>query len=217
MDRCSGHSKRTGEPCGRPPARGRTVCASHGGRSPRGIASPHWITGRYSKVLPARLVARYTDAQADHDLLALREEIALLDTRLAEVLQRLDSGESGAIWVALQAAYREYQKADAACKLAEREDAQAKLHDLIAQGLADYAVWSDVRTLIQERRALVESERKRMVEMQQYVTVERVLTLVSALTASVKRHVQDYGALRAISNDLEALLHGHPEVASVAG
>lgn len=196
---------------------GRSLCYHHGGKNPRGIASPHWTTGRYSKVLPARLVARYGDAQADHDLLALREEIALLDTRLAEVLQRLDSGESGAIWLALRATYREYQVADAACKLVERDDAQTKLHDLIEQGLADYAVWSDVRTLIQERRALVESERKRLVEMQQYVTVERVLTLVTALTTSVKRHVQDRGALRAISNDLEALLHGHPEVASVAG
>ena len=54
-------------------------CRLHGGKSPAGLASPHYKDGRYSKALPARLAARYATAEADPRLLELRDEVALTD------------------------------------------------------------------------------------------------------------------------------------------
>ncbi|MGI8403704.1 MAG: hypothetical protein ACR2OE_02845 [Thermomicrobiales bacterium] len=70
--------------------RGRNVCLAHGGKTPRGAASPHFKTGRYSRSLPGRLVAAYEEALNDPRLLSLRDDIALTDAMLMETLSQLD-------------------------------------------------------------------------------------------------------------------------------
>lgn len=83
-------SKRSGERCRKHAMRGRNVCLSHGGKTPRGAASPHFKTGRYSRSLPGHLVATYERALNDPRLLSLRDELALTDAMLAELLAQLD-------------------------------------------------------------------------------------------------------------------------------
>lgn len=70
--------------------RGRNVCMSHGGKTPRGAASPHFKTGRYSRSLPGHLLAAYEQALSDPRLLSLRHELALTDAMIANLLQQLD-------------------------------------------------------------------------------------------------------------------------------
>lgn len=86
---CTATSKQSGERCRKPAMRGRTVCLAHGGRTPRGEASPHFKTGRYSRSLPGHLVATYEQALADPRLLSLRDEIALTDVMIDEQLSQL--------------------------------------------------------------------------------------------------------------------------------
>jgi hypothetical protein len=86
---CTAGSKRSGEQCRKHAMRGRTVCLAHGGKTPRGVASPHFRTGRYSRSLPGHLVAAYERALHDPMLLSLRDEIALTDTMIAETLSEL--------------------------------------------------------------------------------------------------------------------------------
>ncbi len=54
---CTATSKRSGNQCQKHAMRGRTVCLAHGGKTPRGTASPHFKTGRYSRSLPGHLAA----------------------------------------------------------------------------------------------------------------------------------------------------------------
>lgn len=72
--------------CRRSPVTGRSRCHVHGGATPRGIASPHFLHGRYSKALPVQLAATYEQARRDPELLNLRDEIALIDARMSELL-----------------------------------------------------------------------------------------------------------------------------------
>src|SRR5690348_17116908 len=96
-----GAKRRNGEPCkARAMLNGR--CRIHGGKSPAGIPSPHYRDGRYSKVLPQRMRDAYTLAMDDPQLLEQREQIAVLDARLLDLLGRVDTGESGALWQALK-------------------------------------------------------------------------------------------------------------------
>jgi hypothetical protein len=87
---CEATSKRSGERCRKHAMRGRNVCLAHGGKTPRGAASPHFKTGRYSRSLPGRLVAAYEEALSDPRLLSLRDDIALTDAMLMETLSQLD-------------------------------------------------------------------------------------------------------------------------------
>ena len=95
-----GAKTRPGTPCARQPARGRTRCRLHGGATPRGRASPHFKTGKYSSFLPERLIARYEEGQADPDLRSFDRDIATLEVRIHELRQQLVYGspESKPIW-----------------------------------------------------------------------------------------------------------------------
>ena len=87
---CAAKCKATGEQCRRRAVNGKRVCTVHGGLTPSGSASVHFKSGRYSRHLPARLAERYHKAQADQRLLELREEIALIDARLCDLLATED-------------------------------------------------------------------------------------------------------------------------------
>lgn len=91
--RCTAISKRSGEQCRKPAMRGRAVCLAHGGKTPRGIASPHFITGRWSKDIPARLASGYEHARQDPDLLSLREELALVTAAIDDRLSSLGEAD----------------------------------------------------------------------------------------------------------------------------
>src|SRR3954451_14863589 len=102
----------------------------HGGKVPRGRALPQTKHGRYSKDLPTRLLATYSAAQADTELLSLRDDVALLDARLADVLARVDTGESSALWLDLGATLKAFQQASAAGDTAKMREHLTTLTDL---------------------------------------------------------------------------------------
>ncbi len=208
--KCTAQSKRTGQQCGGNAIPGSTKCHWHGGRSLAGVASPALKTGRYSKILPTRLLARYEAAQADPDLLRLDAEIALLDTRLAEVLAELSTEDTTARWSALRLAWADVQTIltdPDAPPLALRVKLRG-VDQLLSQPYPNAHVWTEVQTWVQARRKLVESERKHQVEAQQMVRLDAVMTLLTAMAVAVKDHVTDPIALQAISATYARLTAG---------
>lgn len=198
---CIATVRKTGRQCQRRAVTGYRVCQVHGGATPRGIASPHYKTGKYSKVLPKRLAARYHAAIDDPALLELREDIGLLDARLADLLSRVDTGESGALWRSLLEARIDLLAAKRADDKLGQVEAINRMVDLIGQGHADYRAWAEVGSVLEQRRRLVESERKRTIEMQQTMTSEQAMLLMGALLQAVKANVADRAALSAIQNE----------------
>lgn len=184
----------------------RTKCRFHGGKTPRGVASPHFKHGRYSKDLPQRLLARYEEARADPLLLELRDEVALADTRLIDLLGRVDSGESGQRW---RQARQDMNEVLEAVRMSDGDmlrDALRTLDHTIRAGVADYQAWHEVEKTLALRTRLVESERKRMVEQRQMVAADQVMALVAAVVDVIGKRVSDPRVLSAISEDLAGLL-----------
>jgi hypothetical protein len=93
---CTARSKRSGTRCRKHAMRGRSVCLAHGGRTPRGVDSPHFRHGRYSQALPTRLTDAYERARQDPTLLSLREEAALLTAVINSLLAQLTDDVSAA-------------------------------------------------------------------------------------------------------------------------
>lgn len=205
MKAACGAKTRSGAPCKRAPmANGR--CKLHGGASLRGAAAPAFKSGRYSKYLPARLAERYQAAQTDTDLLALREEVGLTDARLADVLTRVDMGESGALWKTASQTFNELLTAQAMGDQVRERFAKSSLKKLFEQGLQDWVAWEEIAKLVEQRRKLVESEGKRLVAMQQNITAERAMAMIGRLAGIIQRHVTDPTIISAISADIGALL-----------
>lgn len=202
---CTAKSKRSGVQCRKAATPGSTKCHMHGGKSLGGMASPTFKTGRHSKFLPERLAGKYQEALADPRLLELRSEIALVDTRLAELLGHLDSGESADRWQAVHDAYADLQDATARADKDAFKQAMAAMGEALADGAADHDIWVEIVGLTEQRRKLVESERKRLVEMHQMITSERAMILLAAVTDTIRKHVQDRETLSLISHEIRQL------------
>jgi hypothetical protein len=201
--RCNATSKRTGKLCGKHALSGRNVCLIHGGKAPAGTASGRFTSGKYSRYMPPQLLDRYEEAIGDSTLLELRDDIALVDVRIADLLACLDTGESGARWKAVRQAFSAYKSAHGTTG---EVAALGTLQDAIMANNGDYDVWAEVSSWLEQRRKLCESERKRLVEMQQYVSVEQAMVLIAQVGASVRQHVTDPAALKAISADMARLV-----------
>jgi hypothetical protein len=201
-----GAKTRAGGTC-KQPALPNGRCRFHGGHSLAGIASPNFKTGKYSKYLPARLAERYHEARSDPELLALRDEISLVDARLEDLIRRVDTGESGEAWGIAAGAFAALRKAITDQNTADMLLALDTLGKVINRGMSDYAAWGEIGSQLEQRRRLVESERKRLVDMAQVITSERAMLLIGAITDVIRRNVHDRAELNAINQELSSLLN----------
>lgn len=202
---CQATSKRSGERCRNRAVNGAEVCRMHGGTQPKGVASAHWKDGRYSKHMPGVYEEEYEALLSDPERLEQTEEIALARSRVMHLLARVDSGESFELVKELRRAWRSMQRAQRDGDSEEAGRQLNRLGELINARHSDYAAWADVDRWLGRQKSLVESERRRMVENQELIALEHHMALVSAMVASIKRHVTDPRILARISQEFGAL------------
>jgi hypothetical protein len=179
----------------------------HGGKSLRGLDSPNFKTGRYSKYLPDRLAEKYHEALADEELLRLDDEIALVDARLCEVLSRMTApGESSPVSTRARAALGDLQRALIAGE--DTHDALTRLDSALTEGLEEQRASASILTLIEQRRRLVDTERKRLADEDHAVPIEKLMLFMAALLDIIRRRVGDEEIQREIAQDVRALMAG---------
>jgi len=186
-------------------------CRMHRGKASAGIANGNYKHGRNSKYLtaiPQRIQADFEALRDRDDLLRLSDDIALIDSRILDVLRRTDSGEAGHLWLALQKAYKGFTAAKSAGDVKKMGEALVALDDAIKLGVSDYQAWAEVKHLIEQRRRLVESERKREVEQMEILTGREAAALFNALLSIVNEHVTDRGTKQRIQTAVTGLLSG---------
>jgi hypothetical protein len=205
MQRCGARNKQNGGPCENWAVRGRTRCRMHGGKSLVGTACPHYRSGRYSEYVPERLRARYEQAEGDTELLSLRSEVALVDARLAELLSRVHTGESGQLWTDLKRAHQEFKVAKRGQDVARMRTTLARVEDLIDSAVQDHVAWAEIGELVEQRRKLTESEAKRQLTLQQMLTTEEALAIMRRIVDIISRHVPDKQALSAMIVDIQRM------------
>ena len=180
-------------------------CKFHGGKSLKGSASPRFVSGRWSKYMPLHLLEKYHEAAQDTELLAVRQDIAMLDARIADLLGRVDTGLSAEIFEEAGKALNAYKTAKAAHDAVNAKVHMRTLEQLIFKGKTDYAAWEDVRRLMEQRRKLIETEMRRLEKMQQFITAEEVAALISAIGHTAKRVIKDPQVLNEFTTELLSL------------
>lgn len=203
--RCSAHSKRTGEQCKRTAEPGRTVCRYHGGKSPRGVASPSFVHGRYSRSLTGTLAARYHEATTDPELLSVRDEIALLDARISEVLAKIPDREPGSSWRSLRSTFVAFRAALAKGKTAEANESLDRLGILIGEGENEAVTWTEIGSLIGQRARLSEVETRRLVEARAMLRIDELGMLIAGIVEAVRVNVKDREVVGKIVEAIERL------------
>lgn len=172
-------------------------CWAHGGNTPSGIASPHYQGKGYSKYLPIGLIDTFNEFRNDKEKLALDDQIALVDTYATQLMEELGDYSSAELWEQLQSQVIEYHKATEA----EQRNLLSYIFQTIEAGASYVSKWDTLHKTMEQRRKLVADERKRRIEMEQMVTAEQAMLLVSGLMESVRQNVNDRTILTAIQAD----------------
>lgn len=202
-----GAKTRNGGACPNPPVKGSKRCRMHGGKSLKGIAHPNFKTGRWSSSIPERMAERYSVLLDDPAMLDITHEIALTDTRISELLQRVGTGESKGLWQQARKSNDDIQKAIHNENYGAVLIATAQLDRLIGEGLTDYEAWSEIHTLIDQRRKLAESERKRRIEAEQMLTIDQAMSFTTAVLNLIRSSVDDPATRMKIQSGINDLLH----------
>jgi len=208
---CTANSKQSGKRCRRAASPGKDVCPSHGSKSLEGPAHPNWRHGKRSQMLSRiGLGAAYEAAMADPNLGSLREQIALCEARIEELLERLTGESKSHHWQLAGRLIGECQNGTAP----NRAKALARLQAVIEAGARDEGTWAQLGEQMELRRKLTDTEGKNLERLHQTLTAEQAMALMSRLVVVIKRHVTDRGALAEISREMRVLsvgsgAHGH--------
>lgn len=199
--------KCTKEGCNAWAMQGKLYCRKHQQYEvKRGINAANLKHGRYSSALPARLLPTYERSLKDTHLLELRHEISVLDARACELQQMIDTGESGQSWKELGEAIATLEgcihSKDGKGVLVAIE----QIKELSANGVGEFAVWNDIQRVFKLRKELVAAESQRLLQLKQYMSLERAVVLVDALAASIHEEIEDPDTLKAIAKKFEALM-----------
>lgn len=203
-----GAKRRNGQPC-KAPAMPNGRCRIHGGKTPVGLGLPQFTTGRYSKYLPEHLLTAYEDAKTDDNLLSVRGDIELLDTLIRSKLINLDTGDSAQHWIALLKNILKARKSYKNSDLGGLEEALDEMEALADKRRLHYATEQEVISQLEQRRKLVESEQKIILQDQRAIPLEQAMRLMSAVIESVRRNVTNDTALNAIQADFIQIIGGN--------
>ncbi len=157
-----------------------------------GPLAPNYKHGIYAKVVPARLLQAYQEGLRDPELLSGKDEVALLRSRLTELIERVDTGESDTAWDLLHAAKYEFElnvsQPDPTAK-AKAQKALNTIMELIDTGHTQRLAWADVERLTALLDKLKISERRRLMELKAYVTITDMLTVLQTIKLNLQKVV----------------------------
>lgn len=165
-------------------------CRKHGGNARRGMSHQHYKDGRHSKYLAVGgLAEKYRAGLRNTELLALRDDIVLLDARIFEILEEGQLGASTQLWKDLKS---EHEKVVLSRDRGDNKlfaESMTRLSDLIQSGVSQAESWSDVLAVLEQKRKLIESEQKRMVQERQMLAIDQVVGLINAISEELRQQV----------------------------
>lgn len=183
-----------GRPCRNPSVLGRKYCRKHGGKHLRGPASPHWKGGISLRDkdglgilinLPDKLRAEAEALQADQEILGLRNAIALLKAREAELCRRLSDDTP---WVQATKIISFLQIKIAENDLEAVKRGVERLGILAQAGNTTEDTWVELRQLWQEEAKLYLAEQKRKESLSTTIAASDAIRLVGAFIGSLRKH-----------------------------
>jgi hypothetical protein len=170
-------------------------CRFHGGKSAKAGPTHHtWKHGRrsqFTKHLPEHLRAAFDASASDPDLLSVRNEIALADSRLHDLLDKLTSGESAARMLSLRGLVKamgnELRKADP--NPAALAMAVERMGAVLDAAFGDDSVWAQIQAIMGTRMQLTETERRVADSKKANVDADSLRLLLQMILSSVRQHV----------------------------
>ena len=205
--KCKSKAKTTGKRCRKDVVPGYNVCHIHGGKTPRGWANPNTKHARHSQYVPERLEERFETAINDADIQDMSAELALLDTRIGEMISNIDTENYGSIWNEIIKATLGIKKAMNSGQPLELIAAYNHLESIVEYGADEQSTWDSITKYIEQRRKLVESLHKINTTADNIVTIDELMLSIVRVVGIIREHVTDKEQLMAITADIGAFVN----------
>lgn len=173
-------------------------CRMHGGATPNGIASPHFVNGKTSKYfyLPENLKSRASGLLND-TIKNLEESINIQKALETQYLEKLGTGESTEAWIKLQKAVKEYDEAEPA----DRAYAFGMIRFIVKDGLNASFLNRDIQNIQESQRKLTETLSKVRKEAQEIYTQEEFGMFAGIILRILKDAIDDRRLLGKIQTE----------------
>ena len=177
--------------------------------------------------IPKRMIPGILRNLRDPKRLELEHELAVTRERAADLMRRVDNGESGHLWKRLKETFFELKIAMRGGDEGQVTMVMQIMDELIIRGTADYQAWEEISKLMVQTKQLVESEQKRSM---MFAPLDQTLEFVREIAVAVRRCVEDAQVRDAVQREIEAIysarightqrdtvvvLDGHGEVETV--
>lgn len=185
IGRCS-MIKTDGKRCPNAVKDGWRVCRYHGAG---GLANLSGGIPRHQKYLPTHLSDRFQEFIADPDALALYSEMALVDSRVTELTEKLESCDNKEAWDKVNQAMMLLYKITG---LHENVDKAYALLRVAKQMPADeQTIWKEISVLLETRRRLAQTEQNRIITAKQYLSLAEANAMLASVMEIVMTNITD--------------------------
>lgn len=166
-------------------------CKFHGGASLKGAGHPRATDLRSSRYVPKWLADDYEASLRRTDQLALDEQIATVDARIAEVFRGMPDAAGSDLWLQAKRAQERFEAAERMGNKAAAGLAQAELRATLEGGRTYASSWDDLYRLGELRRKLVATEASRRHALETNVTRSRLASLVVYMAEGIQRAISE--------------------------
>ena len=155
-------------------------CDLHGRNNAKGPAHPRWDTGIYSKYrLPEAVAEVVNVAMEGEDLTSLKMDLALLEARRVEAIQKLGEDLPSEM---IEEAIRHLQKPTPDVELALEA-----LQSVQQRNLA----WEEIVQVSRDKSKIVDVERRKIEAERRYITIEHLRMYIGLVASVVRRMLDD--------------------------
>jgi hypothetical protein len=172
---------------------GYSRCDSHGAPNPQRnfYGRGTMTTGSKSSFQITRLAAKYNQMQSDGRLLSNRQAIDVVDTRIVQLLERVDADDAPDRMQKLLELWKLYTASLDSGRTAESALNRNNLEKEFEKAYHDYKAWEQIFLALDTRRKMVESEVKVLQAINAIITAEDAYEMSAKLLAAVMRVIND--------------------------
>jgi len=206
-----------GQQCKRSAVYGTDRCVRHGGGKPlkgkpRGhqnfktgeysdllvfkfagqiIAGKVPMTKRYERFIPERLAEKYLESVNDPEIIALNDDIALVETRIKQLIDSIDKDAPPKVWADAQDAFQQFMMFKRLNDTDKAREALDLLEDIMVNAGSEREAWDEIFDRLEQRMKLASEERKRRMDMKNLLNAEQAMDLTSRLLAAVHEGAEE--------------------------
>lgn len=170
------------------------------------------------KMIGRRYLTAFEKAVLDPKLVSMRQELALLDSRIAELKEREQRGESRGQWEKVlrltahlgRIVEKQADARDEPPDLTAIQNATGELFELARATVSDYEIWDEIKDLIERRRRIASSERKYEEMEQKLIPITHLVLMFDKLREAIDAVIPDRGMQLQLIQEVRVRCNGEP-------